>query len=196
MKKTIWVVVAALAIVAVSWPAKASTTWDGITYSFTNTGMDGSNVYDVALTMDTSGALDTGYLSAFSVQFTGATLVAFDPLNGYPNWSPLQKGTSTGPAPTDCNFNGSANHWCTEWIGSGTAPAVPDAGTLTFNFDVTMPLGTSLPTVAGIQAFQGQGDLAISNNVPFDAPEPSTLAFLGIGLFGLVVLSGRRLKQC
>ncbi len=188
MKRSILITLALVAVALLFGNvAKADTiTVGGIGYTMTYIETDSPNVYDVQLTINTSGADMSGTLSSFAVQFTGATSVSLESSPG-DAWTVMGQGTNN---PTGCNINGSANWWCSE----GPAVSVP-GGTETFVFDVTMPNGVSLPTTSGIQAFQGQGDLAISNDVGIgtSVPEPSSLAMLGFGLFGLIGYGRRRL---
>jgi PEP-CTERM motif len=176
---------AAMTVLAPQSAKADTTTAGGVSYTFTTTGTD-----TVELVIDTSGATTTGTLSSFSVQFTGATGVSLASSPGNA-WAVQGQGPNN---PGGCNINGSANLWCS----SGPAVSVPD-GTLDFVFDVTMPGGVALPTDTHIQAFQGQGDLAISNDVgigtpgtPSSTPEPGSLILLGTGLLGLAGATRRR----
>jgi hypothetical protein len=158
--------------------AKADTiTQGGISYTFTAGEADGGGVFDVNLAINTSGATISGTLSSFAVQFTGATNVMLE--SAPTGWAVQGQGPNN---PGGCNINGSANLWCS----SGPSISVP-GGTYNFVFDVTMPAGTPLPTQSDIQAFQGQGVLAISNGVGIGTavPEPSSAALLGAGLLSL-----------
>lgn len=184
MKRSILITLTLVAMVVL---ANRSTKADtisagGVSYTFTSVGTDSPNVFDVMLHIDTTAGV-SGTLSSFSVQFTGATSVSLEssPSNA---WSVQGQGPNN---PSGCNINGSANLWCS----SGPAISVPGSS-YDFVFDVTMPGGTPLPTTTHIQAFQGQGALAISSDVGIGAPEPSSLAMLGFGLISLVGFGRRR----
>jgi hypothetical protein len=153
----------------------------GVTWTLTNTtdASDGPGVFDITLVIGTTGS-DSGNLSEFSIQFTGATNVTIESTNT--GWSSVVSGNCV---------SSKANFWCV----TGSNISVPDS-TETFVFDVTIP---SAPTGSHIRAFQGQGDLAISNDVgigsgsgPTPTPEPASLALLGTGLIGLPFLRRRR----
>ena len=182
---------ATLFCLAFATSSKADTTSAaGISYTFTSSGTDASGVFDVTLTIDTSGAIASQNLSSFSVQFTGATSVTMESASSG-TWTVLGKGTNTGQS---CNLNKKANHWCADTTGGGIDVMAGGSGVFTFVFDVDMG-NLPLPTETHIQAFQG-GPLAISNDVAIGGgsvvPEPATLALLGLSILGMSFRFRRR----
>ena len=176
--------------------AKAdSTTAGGVVYTFTNSGSDGGTGFLVTMTVDTTGATADGNFVSFAVQFTGATNVSLSSVSanagGLGNWSAMIQGNNGGGTCSASN----ANFWCSNATnGIGVTSQSGDGGVLTFVFDVT-GVG-SAPSETHIQTFQGQGALAISNDVgvgpPTQTPEPASMLLLGLGLAGAPFLRRRR----
>jgi PEP-CTERM motif len=181
----------ALACFGFAGVAKAdSTSAGGVIYTFTNSGSDGGSGFLVTLTIDATNPTASGSLTKFAVQFfTNGSSASNASLTTAPSgWAVAGFGNvnqcGTGNLPFICSSGPAIT------ITSGV-----NSGTYTFVFDVTGLSGA--PNLGDIQAFQGQGALAISNNVgiggpPTTTPEPASMLLLGLGLAGAPFLRRRR----
>jgi hypothetical protein len=196
MKKVlIFTALLALASFGFATNAKADTTSaGGVTYTFTSDGSDGSGGFLVTMTVDTTGATADGTFSSFAVQFTGATNVSFSSISANAGtWSAIIQGNNGG---NTCTSNNNTNFWCSNSTSGGLpiTAVSGDGGVFTFVFDIT-GLATA-PTTTHIQTNQGEGALAISNDVgvgpPTTTPEPASMLLLGLGLAGVPFLRRKR----
>jgi hypothetical protein len=168
-----------------------STSAGGVSYTFTNDGSDGSGGFLVTMSVDTTGATASGTMTSFAVQFTGATNVSLSSVSANAGtWSTVVQGNNGGNTCTP----GMSNFWCSSGTPGISITSGGPGDVFTFVFDVT-GVG-SAPTATHIQTNQGEGALAISNDVgvgpPTTTPEPASMLLLGLGLAGVPFLRRKR----
>ena len=188
----VFTAVLAIACIGLAGVAKAdSTSAGGVVYTFTSDGSDGSGGFLVTMTVNTTGATASGAMTSFAVQFTGATSVSLSSVSANAGaWSAMIQGNNGGNTCTA----GMSNFWCSTGTPGITITSGGPGDVYTFVFDIK-GVGVS-PTTTHIQTNQGEGALAISNDVgvgpPTSTPEPASMLLLGLGLAGVPFLRRKR----
>jgi hypothetical protein len=174
---------------AISCPVGTSTCSGGVTYTFTNIEQDATNLFDVQMVVDTSGATNTKPVtfSSFAVQFFDSNGTQATGPIGLES-SPAGQGwafTSIGPNNKNgCQMVMKNPASC---FTATTAPTIPVGGngTFTFLFDVTLssnmaPIGGHIQTMQGTElAISNVGGVGTGGSPPPTVPEPTSLLLFG-----------------
>src|SRR2546427_4342020 len=123
-KVLIFTALLAIACIGFAGVAKADTTSaGGVTYTFTSGEADGGGVFDVVLTIDTTGATASGTLTKFAVQFGGSTNAVIESLSANTSgWSVV------GPGNVNQCGTGNLPFWCVSGGALLGTPPRPGAG--------------------------------------------------------------------
>ncbi|HEV2522479.1 MAG TPA: PEP-CTERM sorting domain-containing protein [Candidatus Acidoferrales bacterium] len=203
MKKGILIALTLVAVALVCGNiAKADTITDTTlnvvyTASVATDPADPTGTQDVTLTIDATGfSQGSGFLTSVAMQFTGATSVTLESATGGTSaWTAI---TSGGLNSGGCDSKG--NFVCTQNLTANLP--IPASGVYTFVFEVTGLTSTDSDVKAAYNTLAdntgknlGLTSMGISLAPPTSTPEPSSLAMLGIGMFGLAGITRRRFRK-